>query len=190
MFTGRRLDLDRLLNQARVRLQFGAVEASRPAKSARQIVVLTWFMLISFLRSQLVHARLETLAEVITSTLIPALTLACVSLRLHEARLHAPIHALADMRARLRSRPVVLRLMEYAAQLHFVYSTLAAHATSAISPLLNTPDRWMWALAALLQELLPAPSTAQLAFVPQFVVLGDGARHRHIFSCDLFNLLC
>lgn len=147
-------------------------------------------MLISVVRNQLVHARLDTLAEVITSALMPALTLAWATLRLRETRLLAPVRPLADARVMLRSRRAARRLMEYAAQARFVYQTLAAQVTSAIRPLVNTLDRRVWALAALLQELLPAPSTAQLAFAPQFVVLGDGARHRHIFSSHLFNLLC
>ena len=105
-------------------------------------------MLIGFLRSQLAHARLETLAEVITSTLIPALTLAWVTLRLRETRLLAPVRPLADARVMLRSRRAARRLMEYAAQARFVYQTLAAQVTSAIRPLVNTLDRRVWALAA------------------------------------------
>jgi hypothetical protein len=151
---------------------------------------LAWFVLIGLLRNQLAQAQPETLIGFAASTLLPALTLACVSIRLRETRVYAPIRALADVQAMLRSRPAAQRVMEYAAQLHLVYQALAAQVTSAISPLVNALDRRLWALGALLREILPARRFAlpRGAFRP--VHLGDEARRGFDPSADLFNLLC
>ncbi len=160
------------------------------AKGARSLVILAWFVLIGLLRDQLARPRPETLTDFLTFTLIPALTLACVSIRLRETRVYAPMRALADMRAMLRSRPAAQRVMEYAAQLHLVYQALAAQVTSAISPLVNALDRRLWALGALLREILPACRFAlpRAAFQPAHG--GDETRRGFDPSTNLFNLLC